>query len=77
MAPSSAALSVLQGCTARMKLVYNIASKITGVYFGWSHKHQGTFNGKRGLPPQVKTAITTILKNQPNIKLRFEQRFEV
>jgi len=61
------------GCQARAKLVvdFNLKKMYAMVATGIPHKHEGDKLTARGLPPQVKDLIKSIVGKRPRTKLKY------
>ena len=60
------------GCPAQIKILYKpVTDSLTALYAkGWEHKHEGTLNITRGLPPPVKVVVDTTVHRNPTLKFQ-------
>lgn len=55
-------------CPFKVKLIQRLIEHKSEVYIGWEHDHNiDNFTGDRGLPPQLKHAVITIINKHPRI----------
>ena len=60
------------GCPAQIKIIYKPTTDSLTVLHakGWEHKHDGTLNITRGLPPPVKVIVDTTVDLNPTLKFQ-------